>query len=301
MRLREIVLASALGLGFVGCSSLQTGITYSSVQIVKFSNFLDDLDIEYNFFPSSGTRMLFAIGERHEEDTRSIRKEAYIRFCEVLDKNYEVDKVFVEGAIYKNGPGLDINSLKKVSDVKEQHFNLQALINDDSTGYFSFSKFTDFVGIENYDVYLEADLLSNLEMSLRHFKLAKYDKNEFAINFYSTEAAKLASKLQFIKFKIDEPLEKINAKGLDLLIDKAGSSFNYYGIEKRNKIFVDIIDKELKDGSLGVLIVGRDHLNPNESLKQYGNLIDYCNKKGINVVYIDYKKILNFYKDLTGG
>ena len=293
MGLREIVLTSALGLGLMGCSSLQTKIPDSSSvkQTKDLAFILNGLEIPYEMNNKNGDRDLLIIGERHVGD----RKEAYILLAEIIEKNLKIDKVFAEGVNYGETPE---ESFTKTAFFCAGPFSFRSLPLSDSGGSIALSKKYKLIGVENFDIYREVSALSELRKRTKEVYDSRIEKNKTAETFFTGLANEAMKKLERYNFGVS--IEKTDNETLLAFSESIENLWIRFALKYRNDVFSSIINGNLKSNEVGLFVVGRLHAKPTKDFEYCGSLIDLLSDKKVNIIYVDYKEVLKFYNEITG-
>jgi hypothetical protein len=279
----------------------------TTFRLSKIVDILKKEGINPRIRDNKGHRTILEIGEQHLN-----YGDDYVQFFRYFDnQGLEISPIFLEG-VYR--PELDEDVLAYLKDckkLKEEYTGRweQKITRDDPFGHFRLSKEFQTYGIEDKSLSLDAAILNKLmwipTMVYKHSG-SDIKKDKAEEQKYRT----LASKLKKVSFDIPKLPDKFSAELMNELMEKRQALFNKVAIKQRNDLFTEVIDKYLKNGEMGALIVGRLHVLPEkkyqvpeppliikpdkEERAAKGSVEDNLAICGINTVYITCEQIREF-------
>jgi hypothetical protein len=253
----------------------------------EFAAFFDGHGVKAAVRDAGGDRTLLVVGDIHNLYRR---REVYRDFFDKLEGRVRIDRVFMEGVYAQGAPDphlaywLDVERIRRDRPLTqaEQDALTDRVKKEDQSGYYRLSRECPVIGLEDPESAAKAFALSRLvthvEMLYRGGKLDS--AIEGVVNRY-------AKQVNSPEFPVRQyPPQMGRQEHLDL-IEKARDLHARFTLAARNRQFVGVIDAALRPSETGVLIVGRAHVEPPNSQKARGTILDCLAEKRISTAYLD--------------
>ena len=233
------------GLASLACASIM-GATYHLSKDDLYADLAKRFEHDRN-----KKRSVLVIGDSHYGFG-----DAYVSFLNKLDKKTYLNKVFMEGAYDDHDPGQDpfLECISDSAKLRGVEFSPNKFASDDLQGYFRLKKRFGVKGIESRDLYARGCVIQDINRALLDYRVSKDLKFLKKLNLFY-------QKLKSPEFALPD-LSKCGPEEQNDFLKALQDVYYKSIIINRNEYCGRVIDSELKNGEVGVLIIGKSHCKP---------------------------------------